>query len=51
VKIRVGKIFFLVEPYTINNLVKFFRYIKYQDSNEEVEVIYSMSKNEGEEKE
>ena len=51
VKIRLGKIFFLLEPYTINNLVKFLRYIKYQESNEEVEVLYSMLKNEGEEKE
>ena len=50
-KIRLGKIFFLLEPYTINNLVKFLRYIKYQESNEEIEVLYSMLKNEGEEKE
>ncbi len=51
VKIRLGKIFFLLEPYTINNLVKFLRYIKYQESTEENEVLYSQIKNEGETKE
>lgn len=51
VKIRLGKIFFLLEPYTINNLVKFLRYIKYQESNEEVELLFSQIKNEGEAKE
>lgn len=36
----------MLEPYTINNLVKFLRFIKYQDANEDLEVLYSKIKNE-----
>jgi hypothetical protein len=29
IKVRLGKINFLFDPYTINNTIKFFRYNKY----------------------
>jgi hypothetical protein len=40
VKIRIGKLFFLMEPYTINNLIKFLRYTKYQEVTNETDILY-----------
>jgi hypothetical protein len=36
ISIRLGKLFFLFDPYTVNNLIKFLRYTKYQEDDKEL---------------
>jgi hypothetical protein len=34
VMINIGRLYFLFDPFTINNTIKFFRFTKYQDGND-----------------